>query len=516
MKRILSISLLSAILLMGIWGCEKEYIPPANADFSDPVAGASGKNRIERGTSTTFADLSQGVSNRTWEIPSSAQIINLDGKDPSALDIVDVQFNEPGEMEVRLTSEFKDTSVSLDTTFTVMVLDYVEASVFVESVDASFFEIETNQVTLYEGGSITFSDSSAGAPNRRSWRFDGGDPKTAAGTTIAEDEAIQTISVQYPTIGVYDVQLVAWRQFPDGVADTIVLKDFVNVVENVDPPLAVGADEDENGVIHLAFDQEMIVGGDLIPNFSLMVDDTVAAISSITLNPQNLRIVDIKPEVDIEHYSRAFLSYDGNGDLTKLNGIKSADFSDLAISLNQPPNLLIMAGMDPSFESGSLDGWNPVLVAANANPETNNSGAGFELTNAAHDGNNAFVVHVNPNEDLDEAAGEKNNFRILTDLTTNPLQFEAGKTYRIEFWYKVEGEGLQEFTSRFHGEGWPPAPGGGWSPGGQTDWKFRQITWNAPNPEDLPNGKISIQFISKTNNKKADIYFDNMTVYSID
>ena len=72
-----------AILLVGVLGCEKEYVPPANSDISDAVAGASGENRIERGNSTSFIDISQGVVNRTWEIPESASIINLEGKEPS-------------------------------------------------------------------------------------------------------------------------------------------------------------------------------------------------------------------------------------------------------------------------------------------------------------------------------------------------------------------------------------------------------------------------------------------------
>ena len=516
MKKTIYIGLLitCTVLLFGMWGCEKEFVPPANDDFSDAVAGASGLDRIQRGGSTSFVDLSQGVTNRTWEIPASASILNLEGKEPSELDIVIVQFNEPGVFEVGLKSEFKDGTTTLDTAFEVTVLDFIKAEIQMEQVNAGFFEVTPSQITMYEGGMITYSDSSQGAPNRRMWTFEGGDPRTAGGISVDEDGKVGTIDVQYPEIGVYDVQLITWRQFPEGDPDTLTLKDYVNVVENVDPPELVEITENEEGIIQAAFNLEMKIVGDLTSNFTLMVDDTLAAISKVSVNPQDRRVIDITPEADIEHWSTAILSYDGNGELSRINDIPAAGFAEVGIALNQPPNLLVMAGIDPTFESGDLVGWNPELQPSNGNPATNNSGAGFEHTTDARFGNGALVVHLNENEDL--GADQKNNFRLFTLGTTHPLTFEEGKSYRIEFWYKVVGEGAQEFTSRFHGSGWAPAPGGGWSPGGSTDWKFRQITWNAPNPSELNDGRISIQFISKANNTKADVYFDNMTVYAIE
>ncbi|MEL6590317.1 MAG: hypothetical protein AAFQ68_09565, partial [Bacteroidota bacterium] len=425
-----------AILLMGVLSCKKEYIPPANDDFSDAVAGASGRNKIERGTSTSFIDISQGVVNRTWEIPSSASIINLDGKEPSELDIIFVQFDEPGMHTVRLISEFKDSNVKLDTIFEVNVLDYVQTSIDVVSINAGFFEETPDQITMYEGGIISFADSSEGAPNRRLWLFEGGDPAKAGGIDITEDELVKGIDVQYPEIGLYDVTLISWRQFPDGEPDTLVLKDYVNVVENVDPPEIVSITEDEDGIIHVNYNLAMKASGNLIPNFSLMVEDTAMAINDIAINTADNRVLDITPEADIDHISKVELSYDGNGSLTRINDIAAAAFMDEAIELNQPINLLTTAGIDFTFENGSLFGWNPAIAAANTNPVTNNSGASVEIVPNGYNSTNALVVHVNANQDL--GVDEKNNFRISTDFNTSPLHFEAGKTYRLEFWYKVE------------------------------------------------------------------------------
>ncbi|MEM6344399.1 MAG: hypothetical protein AAF927_10990 [Bacteroidota bacterium] len=504
-----------AILLTSILGCKKEYIPPANSDFSDAVAGASGENRIERGNSTSFIDISQGVVNRTWEIPESASIVNLEGKEPAELDIVFVQFDEPGLQTVRLISEFKDSNVKLDTTFEVTVLDYVDASIDVVNIDAGFFEETPTQIEMYEGGIITFADSSAGAPNRRQWFFEGADPAKAGGIDVTEDGLVQSIAVQYPEIGIYDVTLISWRQFPTGEPDTIVLEDYVNVIKNIDPPSIVNITEDEAGIIHLNYNLAMKMSGDLIPNFSLMVDDTMMTITEISINPADNRVIDITPAMDIDHISKVELSYDGNGDLSRVNDVAAEAFMDEVVSLNQPLNLLAMAGIDPSFENGSLAGWDPTIIAANANPITNNSGASVEIVPNGYNSNNAMVVHVNANQDL--GVDEKNNFRIHTDYLASPLHFEAGKTYRLEFWYKVEGDGLQEVTARYHqGTGWPPALAGGWTGGASTDWKFRRITWNGPTPDEVLDGRLSLQFISKTNNQSAAVYYDNITLYALD
>ena len=108
--------------------------------FSDPVATASGDMTIQRGDFTSFADLSKGVTKRTWTLPETASIINLEGRDPSEMEIIHVQFDTPGEFEVNLKNEFKDSSVKLDETFNVTVFDYIQTNFEVVSIDASFYE----------------------------------------------------------------------------------------------------------------------------------------------------------------------------------------------------------------------------------------------------------------------------------------------------------------------------------------------------------------------------------------
>ena len=60
-------------------------------------------------------------------------------------------------------------SIALDTTFNVVVLDYIDAKLEIQSVQAGFYEETPEKITMYEGGTINFKDISDGNPNRRKW-----------------------------------------------------------------------------------------------------------------------------------------------------------------------------------------------------------------------------------------------------------------------------------------------------------------------------------------------------------
>ena len=339
-----------------ILSCEKDYDTPEANQFSDAVAVASGNKRIERGNSSSFADLSKGVVNRTWTIPESATITNLNGKNASSLDLIHVRFNEPGNHAVNLKADFQVDSIKLDTTFNVTVLDHIQTKLEIMSIDAGFSEIMPDQITMYEGGTINFKDASLGVPNRRKWTLPGGEPSSAGGIGIEEDELVKNISVSYPTIGTYDLTLVTWRQYPTGEKDTLFFKDYINVVENIDPPTLKSVTESESGVLHLAYDLPLKLTSDIVSNLTLTVDETTVAISSATINSDDNRIVDIAPSVNILNNQTAKLSYDGNGGLMRINDILAPAFTDQIVNLFLPPNL---AGDEVfGFEDGGA-GWSP-------------------------------------------------------------------------------------------------------------------------------------------------------------
>jgi len=348
------------LLVMGlILSCEKDYDTPEANQFSDAVAVASGNKRIERGNITSFADLSKGVVNRTWTIPESATITNLNGKNASSLDLIHVRFDEPGNHAVNLKADFQVDSIMLDTTFNVTILDHIQTKLEIMSIDAGFSEIMPDQITMYEGGTINFKDASLGIPNRRKWTLPGGEPSSAGGISVDEDEKVKNIAVSYPTIGTYDLTLVSWRQYPTGTKDTLYLKDYVNVVKNIDPPSIKSITESETGIIHLAYDLPLKLTSDIVPNLTLTVDGTAATISSAVINPDDDRIVDIATSANILNNQAAKLSYDGNGGLMRVNDIKAPAFTDQIVTLFSPPNL---AGDEVfGFEDGGA-GWSPPWV----------------------------------------------------------------------------------------------------------------------------------------------------------
>jgi hypothetical protein len=245
----------------------------------------------------------------------------------------------PGEYEVNLKSDFEVDSIALDTTFNVIVLDYIDTKLEIASIDAGFSEQTAEQITMYEGGTINFKDISLGNPNRRLWSLPGGDPSSAGGISIDEDEKFKNIAVSYPTIGTYDLRLVTWRQYPEGTKDTLLLENYINVVENTDPPTLMELTESDAGVIHLKYNLPLKLTGDLIPNLTLKVDGADAAISSAAINEDDNRIVDIVPDANARSTSVATLSYDGAGGLTRLNDVAAEAFTDKVVGLFVPPNL---------------------------------------------------------------------------------------------------------------------------------------------------------------------------------
>ena len=341
--------------LVSIIACEKEDSGDKYNNFSDPVATASGDMTIQRGDFTSFADLSKGVTKRTWTLPETASIINLEGRDPSEMEIIHVQFDTPGEFEVNLKNEFKDSSVKLDETFNVTVFDYIQTNFEVVSIDASFYEETPTQIDMYEGGTINFKDTSLGNPNRRKWLFPGGDPSSAGGISVDDDKDFKNIAVSYPTIGTYDVSLVSWRQYPEGSKDTLHLKDYINVIENIDPPTLTQITESDAGVLHLNYNLPLKLTADLIPHLTLTVDGIKTDILSAAINVDDNRIVDITTTENIKSTSVATLSYDNSqGVLVRVNDVVADSFTDQPVNLFVPLNLANSSIY--GFEDGGA-GW---------------------------------------------------------------------------------------------------------------------------------------------------------------
>ena len=214
MKKYIHNTILILLVMSVMLSCEKDYDTPEANQFSDAVAVASGNKRIERGNITSFADLSKGVTSRTWTIPTSATITNMDDQTSdfitsgsvksysgTDLDLIHVRFDQPGNHEVNLKADFQVDSIQLDTTFNVTILDHIQTKLEILSIDSGFSEIKPDQITMYEGGIINFKDASLGTPNRRKWTLPGGEPSSAGGISVDEDELVNFAPVKVALIG---------------------------------------------------------------------------------------------------------------------------------------------------------------------------------------------------------------------------------------------------------------------------------------------------------------------------
>lgn len=497
MKKNIYNSLFVFLVVLGIAGCEKEYEAPNDASFSDAVATMSGNTIIQRGDFTSFADLSKGVTKRNWTIPGSASIINLDGMDPSEMKLIHVKFEEPGDYVVRLQSEFLAESVRLDTNFAVTVYDYIQADIEIVSIEAGFYEQTPTQIKMYEGGTITFQDVSLGNPNRRAWSFEGGDPSMAGGISVEDDAEFVTVDVSYANIGVYDLQLISWRQYPDGDPDTLLLENYINVIENLDPPTLKSIEEDNDGVIHLTYDLPLKASGDLVSNFTLNVDGGAAVISSVAINAANNRIVDVTPAENISGNSTATLSYDGNGELSRINDIAVQAFTDEEITLFIQPN--VASDLIYGFEDGG-NGWNTNVVW----PWDNKGLITFTNTKAAS-GDYSMKLEATADEIC----------RAYSRKAGSLFTLEAGKSYTIEYkvWIDPSYTDGSIFPEVIHNTTWVPT--GFWtdlSSISRSEW----VTVNKETEKTFTPAETGEYFMSFRFEKKGVIYIDDIKIYEVE
>lgn len=436
------ISILALIALVVV-ACQKDDAIPEYNNFSDALA-TSGDKRIQRSDFASFADLSKGVVDRLWTIPESASITNLDGRDPSQVELIQVQFDEPGQFEVNLKDEFINSAVVLDTTFNITVLDYIQTNFDVVSIDASFHEETPTQITMYEGSTITFQDVSQGSPNRRKWTFPGGDPSSAGGISIEEDDDVSSISVTYPTIGTYDVELISWRQYPEGIADTLRLQNYINVTENLEPPTIMSIIEDAEGVIDLKYNLPLQSSNDLTNHFEVLVDGSSVGVQNVSLDPNDNKIVKIIPLVNPNILSTASISYSGNGDLARTNDVPVAAFSNEVVTLHSIANPEIYG-----FEDGGIGWENPTawdwdnegaITYPSDNPATGQYSMKMETTANARC--RAFSNAPASLFDLDSEKSYTIEFKVwidtnYTDTNIFPEVFKSGQWAGEGFWTSV-------------------------------------------------------------------------------
>lgn len=162
------------------------------------------KTTAVQGDTLTFTDLSTGLADTwLWEfIPSGGTAITSTDQHPV------IRFDQPGIYTVKLTASNPEHSNQAVKTDYINILDP-------SAVEASF---TSNATATYEGGSINFSDASAGNAETLSWTFEGGSPAISSDPNPV---------VNYNAAGRYKVTLVASN--PDK-SSSVVKEQYILVV----------------------------------------------------------------------------------------------------------------------------------------------------------------------------------------------------------------------------------------------------------------------------------------------
>lgn len=152
------------------------------------------------GQEVTFTDISTGEpTNWAW---------SFEGGNPSSATVQNpkVTYSAPGEYSVTLTASNEDLTGSIEKENFIKVFLPVEAS------------FTADQVILFQGDQVSFTNTSEGAPSDILWTFEGGTPATSTDPNPV---------VTYDIPGTYNVTLSASNE---ASSDTEEKEAFVKVV----------------------------------------------------------------------------------------------------------------------------------------------------------------------------------------------------------------------------------------------------------------------------------------------
>jgi len=185
------------VLISAFFGCKKDELSTIKPDFSVV------SQQVLAGESVAFIDKSEGQpSSWSWE---------FEGGTPAKSDLSGptVTYNQPGTYAVTLEIKNSKTSAVEKKTGFITVNYRDVAADFTASL-----------TTIKQDETVTFTDKSAGMPNKWAWEFKSG------ATVITSDQ--QNPAVKFSVPGIYTVTLVATN--PKG-SNTVTKTNLITVVD---------------------------------------------------------------------------------------------------------------------------------------------------------------------------------------------------------------------------------------------------------------------------------------------
>ncbi|MCA4599119.1 hypothetical protein LDZ77_06915 [Bacteroides xylanisolvens] len=385
------------VILLGLIGCEKDYMQPS--EFSDVSWYFSSKSKnpmkLSVGKYLSFMDLSQGELSHSWKISEGGNYFlkgHVSSEDTvfdkyivsgAGLESTDktvrVLFTKPGLHTVRLYNTFKDevtyrgadTLVAkkagdiwvVDTTFTVDVYDklYQEYEVY---RDESLTDLvptgvdekgDTLTINIEAGGKLYFVDRTViDRPTGRTWKCDAALPATSSEATAA---------LAFNKLGMTKVNFTSNRDgenIPFGYAQMIIpLK--INVIKSSIPykiqEAKVLADKTVQLVLNGEVNAYSLAGKE--KNFTVHVENgdykADIAVESLGIDETNKTVLKLKLSSPIYNTDVLALNY------TNAEGnILSMDERDLGSTNNLPIEMYIndlCADAAFGFEEANISSW---------------------------------------------------------------------------------------------------------------------------------------------------------------
>lgn len=440
MKNIRNLKILFILTLLAFQACSDDesvklteashrIIATSEMDF---------QNTINIDGHIDFADLSQGVTSRTWTFPEN--VVDISGapdEQTSDKNIVKAFFRAAGEYDVTLHQVFKSEayadastiltgSTELDTTIVVTVLGDVKAQIKANYINddgtlgASLALTDNAENEITASKSVRLSYTTDGAPTSSIWNLSGAKPDQVVNSE-------EDVDARYSKLGSHDLQFIVSRERPFG-ADTVYIKNFIKVIPSTDPVELDGLfKKDEN--IAIEFSREMDAT-------TLNKDDF--SVSITTSNEEVINPIIKNVSIDSDEGNLVLISLDGEsvynddqvkvsytpGLLSTLDAVNATAFTDEAMTFKNY-NLLQDTNYDYSFENLPASNW-PYLWWGGAWGEYD-----FDISSAqSQEGSKSAYVEFRPNGGM---------IVNHTDATGAPaiVSLEAGKTYEVGLWVNV-------------------------------------------------------------------------------
>ncbi|WP_020526973.1 LamG domain-containing protein [Flexithrix dorotheae] len=198
---------------------KKAYIKVIKTIPELKVSFSVDKEEITQGLTVNFSDSSAGnPTNWIWTFEGGTPSTSRE-KNP------EITYEHPGNYDVTLVASNENKSSILTKKAYITVLKPNP------ELKASF---SSDLGNIYQGQTITFSDSSAGNPTNWIWTFEGGTPSTST-------ERNPKITYEYP--GNYDVTLIASNENKSSI---LTKKAYITVLDKLDSGLVAYYPFNEN------------------------------------------------------------------------------------------------------------------------------------------------------------------------------------------------------------------------------------------------------------------------------